>query len=206
MEVHMSDRARAGQFRGQRIGERQIHELIGIARGLLADGHLNDGEINFLHRWLAANDGARANPLVSRLVTRLDEAMADGVIDEDERRDLQETMMALTANDFELGEVLKSTTLPLCDPAPELRFDGARMCFTGTFTYGTRKECEAAASALGASCGTLTQKTTYLVIGEYATESWKHSSFGNKIMQAVEWRDSGIPISIVSEQHWRRFI
>lgn len=202
----MSDQARAGKFLGQRMGEKQIHELIGIARGLLADGHLNDGEIDFLHRWLAASDSARANPLVSQLVARLDSAMADGVIDETERADLFSTMQALTANDFELGEVLKSSTLPLCDPAPDLAFSNARLCFTGTFTYGKRSECEAISAAMGAICGSLTQKTRYLVIGEYATDSWKHSSFGNKIMQAVEWRDSGIPISIVSEQHWRQFL
>lgn len=202
----MADTARAGQFLGQRIGEKQVHELIGISRGLLADGQLNDREIEFLHRWLAANEGARSNPLVSQLISRLNASLADGVIDDDERRDLQATMMALTSNDFELGEVLKSATLPLCDPAPEIRFNGARMCFTGTFTYGTRRECESVTSTLGASCGSLTHKTTYLVIGEYATDSWKHSAFGNKIMQAVEWRNNGIPISIVSEPHWRRFI
>lgn len=202
----MSDDARAGKFLGQRIGERQVHELIGIARGLLADGHLNDGEIDFLHRWLAASDGARANPLVSQLVSRLDAALADGVIDDDERADLISTMQALTANDFELGEALKSTTLPLCNPAPDLEFAGSRMCFTGTFTFGTRKECEGVAASLGAICGSLTQKTRYLVIGEYATYSWKHSSFGNKIVQAAEWRSGGIPINIVSEQHWRQFL
>ena len=202
----MSDEARAGKFLKQRMGERQIHELIGIARGLLADGQLSDGEIEFLHRWLAASDGARANPLVAQLVGRLDAALVDGIIDDDERADLFSTMQALTANDFELGETLKATTLPLCDPAPDLDFAGSRLCFTGTFTFGTRKECEAAALALGAICGSLTQKTQYLVIGEYATESWKHSSFGNKIVQAAEWRASGIPISIVSEQHWRQFL
>ncbi|QIR85022.1 BRCT domain-containing protein [Paracoccus sp. AK26] len=202
----MSDAARSGQFLGQRMGEKQVHELMGLARGLLADGSLNDDEINFLHRWLAANDSARANPLVSRLVARLDAALADGVIDAEERADLVSTMQALTLNDFELGEVLKSSTLPLCDPLPTMEHAGKRLCFTGTFTFGTRKECEAAASALGAICGSLTQKTGYLVIGEYATESWKHSSFGNKIMQAVEWRDAGLPIRIVSEQHWRRHL
>lgn len=202
----MSDAGRAGKYLGQRIGEKQIHELMGIARGLLADGHLNDDEISFLHRWLAANEGARANPLISQLVVRLDDTLEDGVVDDDERADLISTMQSLTANDFELGEVLKSTTLPLCNPAPEILFDGARMCFTGTFTYGKRKECEATSSDLGAQCGSLTQRTNYLVIGEYATDAWKHSSFGNKIMQAVDWRNSGVPISIVSEQHWRTFL
>ncbi|WP_306752426.1 BRCT domain-containing protein [Paracoccus actinidiae] len=202
----MSEEARAGKFLAQRMGEKQIHELIGIARGLLADGQLSDGEIEFLRRWLAANDGARANSLVAQLVSRLHIALADGVIDEDERTDLFWAMQDLTANDFELGETLKATTLPLCNPAAELDFAGSRMCFTGTFTFGTRKECEAAASAMGAICGALTQKTRYLVIGEYATDSWKHSSFGNKIVQAAEWRAGGLPIRIVSEQHWRQFL
>lgn len=202
----MTDSARAGQYLGQRINEKQTHELIGIARGMLADGHLNDAEIDFIHRWLVANESARSNPLLSLLLQRLEEAMADGVISDDERNDLDSTLRALTANDFELGEVLKATTLPLCNPAPDVDFQNARMCFTGTFTFGKRSECEAAASTLGAICGSLTQKTRYLVIGEYATDSWKHSSFGNKIMQAVDWRSAGVPINIVSEQHWRRYL
>jgi hypothetical protein len=36
----------------------------------------------------------------------------------------------------------------------------------------------------------------------YATENWKHSAFGNKIIEASKWRDEGIPISIVSEANW----
>lgn len=202
----MSDEARAGQYLGQRMNEKRVHEMIGIARGLLADGTLNDAEIAFLHRWLVASEASVSNPLLAMLVDRIQAALADGVIDEDERQDLTGTMQALTANDFELGEILKASTLPLCNPAPHLEFSGARICFTGTFTFGKRRECEAAAAALGALCGSLTQKTRYLVIGEYATDSWKHSSFGNKIMQAAEWRDVGIPINIVSEQHWRRYL
>lgn len=45
-----------------------------------------------------------------------------------------------------------------------------------------------------------------LTIGAYATESWKHSSFGNKIMKAVEYRDMGVPLSIVSEMHWKAYL
>ena len=59
---------------------------------------------------------------------------------------------------------------------------------------------------LGAEAGSLTQKTNVLVVGIYATDSWKHSSFGNKIMKACEWRDGGLPIRIVSELHWKSFI
>ena len=71
-----------------------------------------------------------------------------------------------------------------------------------TFNYGQRKHCEAAVTDRGATAGGLTQKTNVLVIGMYATDSWKHSSFGTKIMSAVEYRKKGLPISIVSEEHW----
>jgi len=62
-----------------------------------------------------------------------------------------------------------------------------------------------AVAALG-SCAGLSQKTNVLVIGVYATESWKHSSFGNKILKTSEWRDAGLPIAIVSEKHWVRYL
>ncbi|WP_281405492.1 hypothetical protein [Mesorhizobium sp. B2-6-4] len=44
------------------------------------------------------------------------------------------------------------------------------------------------------------------MIGAYATESWKHSSFGDKIVKATAWRDQGLPISIVAESHWANFL
>jgi hypothetical protein len=40
---------------GDRIASRQIDELIGIARGLVADDQINQAEVEFLQKWLAAN-------------------------------------------------------------------------------------------------------------------------------------------------------
>lgn len=189
-----------------RISDRQIDELIGIARGLGADGVINQPEVEFLQAWLASNRAISNQPVVRVLYCRVQEMLADGVADDGERADLLETLNAFSNRDGELGEVLKSTTLPLCDPAPTLTFRGRRYCFTGTFNFGTRKQCEAAAQSLGANVGSLTQQTNVLVVGVYATESWKHSSFGNKIMKACEYRDEGLPISIVSEAHWARHL
>lgn len=45
-----------------------------------------------------------------------------------------------------------------------------------------------------------------LVIGAYATDSWAHSSFGRKIEKALEIREEGSQISIVSELHWVSFL
>lgn len=159
-----------------------------------------------MQKWLAANAEISNQPVIRTLYTRINDVLRDGILDADEARDLLDTLNSFSNRDFELGEVLKSTTLPICDPAPMLVFGGRSYCFTGTFNYGGRKECEAVVKARGARAGSLTMKTDVLVIGLYATESWKHSSFGNKILKACEWRDQGLPISIVTEQHWTGFL
>ena len=189
-----------------RITSRQIDELVGLARGIAADGLINQSEVQFLQKWLAANVAISDQPLIRRLYERVNDIMADGIADADECRELLETLNSFSNRDFELGEVLKSTTLPLCDPAPVLTFDRRRYTFTGTFNYGGRRDCEAAVAERGGSAGSLTQKTDVLVIGVYATESWKHSSFGTKIIKAVDWRTSGMPIAIVGEEHWARHL
>lgn len=191
---------------GDRISSRQIDELIGLARGVAADGAINQAEVEFLQKWLAANIEISDQPIIRTLYRRVSEILADGVVDPDEHTELLDTLNGFSNRDFELGEVLKPTTLPLCDPAPILAFADRLYCFTGTFNFGQRKYCEQAIADRGGFSGGLSQKTEVLVIGAYATESWKHSSFGDKIVRATAWRDQGLPISIVAEKHWVRFL
>lgn len=205
MTDHKGDRF-YNRVGGDRIESRQIDELIGLSRGLIADDVVNQSEIEFLQKWLAANSEISEQPVIRVLCTRANENLSDGIATEDEKIDLFETLQRFSSTDIELGEVLKPTSLPLCNPPPDLIFPGVRYCFTGTFNYGHRRECESAVIDRGAEVGGLTQKTRVLVIGAYATDSWKHSTFGNKIIRACEWRDEGMPISIVSEQHWRSFL
>jgi NAD-dependent DNA ligase len=194
------------KFGKERISSRQIDELIGLSRGLLADGKLNQAEIEFLQKWLVANLEVSDQPVVRLLYTRINEILSDGVVDEAEHAELFDALASFSRGDFELGEMFKASTLPITIPAPEIRFLGQHFCFTGTFNFGQRKDCENAVMAKGATVGSISKKTNFLVIGAYATDSWKHSTFGKKISQACEYRSSGIPISIVTEDHWRKFI
>ena len=200
------DNSLLNRLGADRITSRQIDELIGIARGIAADGLLNQTEVAFLHKWLVANVSISDQPVIRTLYARVRDMLSDGVLDAAEQQELLETLNAFSNRDFELGEVLKSTTLPLDTPEPELVFADRHYCFTGTFSFGTRKACENAVIERGGSCGAVTKKTNVLVIGVYATDSWKHSSFGTKIIRASELRDAGQPIAIVSEKHWTRFL
>ena len=45
-----------------RISSRQIDELIGIARGIAADGPLNQTEVEFLHKWRLPMSASATSP------------------------------------------------------------------------------------------------------------------------------------------------
>lgn len=188
-----------------RIAARQIDELIGLARGISADNVVTSDEVAILKTWLAVNEDIAGEPIMRDLAARIDEVLADGAIEPEECADLLETLKGL-CGDSSPGELLKSASLPLCKPPPALSIRGAQFCFTGTFNLGPRKVCERAVLERGGSCGNLTMKTQILVVGVYATESWKHSAYGTKIIRAAQWRDQGAPISIVGENHWRTFL
>lgn len=199
----MNDDAFYNRVGGERIEARQFDELVGLARGLCADGVINQAEVKFLQKWLAANSGIVGQPLITTLYRRIDEVLSDGAASADECSELLATLSAFSDTDFELGEVLKPSRLPLCSPPPNVSIQGASFCFTGKFSFGDRKKCEDAVLERGGrSISTVTQQTDYLVVGGYATESWKHSNMGGKILRAVEIREHGHPIRLVSEDHW----
>lgn len=189
-------------FNKAKIDDRLTNELIGIAKGLVADGKVVEAEAEYLQRWLIANSVVSNNPVIATLLHRVNQLLRDGNLDDDEAAELFDTLHNFTGGDTVIGETNKSTTLPLDNPAPHIQFIDRHFCFTGTFAYGTRAECEAAVARLGAITGSLTAKTHYLVIGIYATDSWAHSTYGRKIEKAVEMKGKGLPVLIVGEEHW----
>ena len=190
----------------KRLNDRELDELIGLARGLTADGTLNQSEVEYLQKWLVAHKEVHQSPMAMNLLTRINAMLSDNKLDREEAADLFETLQQFSGGAFELGETLKATRLPLDEPLPPVLFDSRQYCFTGTFAFGTRSECESAVDRLGGLCGSLTKKTDYLVIGIYATDSWAHSAYGRKIERALELKQNGSPIQIIGEEHWRAHV
>jgi NAD-dependent DNA ligase len=189
-------------FNRARLDDRQLNELLGLSHGIIADGVVNTKEADYLQKWLVANTAVKDNPVISCLLVRINDMLADNMLDNNESQELLDTLRQFSGGDFEIGELLKSSTLPLDDPQPEITFNNASFCFTGTFAFGTRKHCEEAVLLRGGSSDALTAKTNYLVVGIYATDTWAHSSYGRKIEKAAEMRQKSVPISIISEEHW----
>ncbi|MDO6461580.1 BRCT domain-containing protein [Granulosicoccaceae sp. 1_MG-2023] len=199
----MSQIERINRFNGERIIKKQIDTFIGLCQGVLADGKVNQTEAEFLQTWLVANTGAVDNPLFNDLRAEVDAMLEDGKLDNRESENLVALLRKLCGEPSELGELSRPTMLPLDDPAPAVHFNDATFLFTGTFSYGKRSECQQVVLDLQGRCAsTVTKKVDFLVIGDYVTDSWRHEKFGTKILKAVEYKEKGIPIKIISERHW----
>ena len=195
------------RMRKPSLDDRAIDELLGLAKGVIADGKIVKAEVEFIQKWIVGNYAARDNPIGNIILRRIEEMLKDGIFDAAEERELFDTLTKFTGSDFDLGEIQRSTTLPITRPEPDVVIPGSQFCFTGTFMIGSRRECEQAVEMLGGFAGSLIKKTDYLVIGTLATESWQHSTFGRKIEKAVKMsRDPTSNIKIITESHWSQFI
>ena len=184
----------------KRLAELLKAELLGMGRGLIADGKVDQDEAEALLAFLEAQADVPQEPLALDLREQVRGMLADGVLDEAESARLYDTLSQLVGGEQALGECLRATTLPLDEPVPMVAFEGRKFCLTGNFS-SDRKDCAARIEAQGGTIQTaVSGKTDYLVIGEYASPAWKQSSYGGKIEKAVELKAVGKGVKIISEE------
>lgn len=122
------------RFNRARRAERDLCELLGLARGLLADGVVTPGEATLLHDWVARHGDALDHWAVRTVHHRLGTHFEDGVIDDEERADLKVLLDSLVGG--KLSAVCDSdaaTTLPIDQPPPTIEWRGQIYVFTGRF-------------------------------------------------------------------------
>lgn len=191
------------KFNRNNIQDRQIDTLIGLSKGLAADGKVDQSEAEFLLSWLIQNRQASDNPIIENLLNKVIIMLEDGVLDKEESAELLNILRSISGESSNIGELAKTTSLPINNPAPSIIFENNSFLFTGTCAFGTRKQCQEAIDSLGGINAKSVVKTlNYLVLGTYVTDSWAHENFGRKIEKAMEYRDNGIPLVIITEEHW----
>ena len=193
------------QYNKKQVHDRQIDTLIGVAKGIIADGVVNQQEAEYLQDWLALNRlTIQDNPFFHCLFDRVSTMLEDDVLDPEEQVDLFAALHSVAGERSVGGEFMKTPKLPVDQPAPAIVFRDRRFLFTGTCAFGTRRQCEAEVEKLGGVIQRgLNMSLDYLVLGSYVTPSWKHETYGTKIEKAMQYRDErSLPLAIVTEAHW----
>jgi NAD-dependent DNA ligase len=198
------EQIRPQQWNQKRLIERSLDELLGLCKGLVADRILNEEETSVLIAWLEANRQVEDSWPANVLMARINSMLADRRIDADERTELFSLLNEIAAGGRQDKIVPSlSTSLPLTKPVPTIVFPSRVFCFTGKFYFGTRQACQMAVRERGGLIqDNVTQQTHYLVVGTLGSTDWAHSTHGRKIEHAVELAQKGLPIALVSEQHW----
>ena len=187
-----------------RVHDRLIAEVLGLVKGMICDGVLNDGEAVALQQWLSSHPDVTVSFPGNVLAERVQAIFRDGILEEQERAGLADIMCSLAGETADQSGLLnRATRLPCDDPPPTVLFDNKEFCLTGCFAFGSRRACEAEVAARGGRCsGMPTQRTDYLVIGIAASAAWVQGDHGTKIERALRRKTKGAPIAIIAEERW----
>lgn len=189
------------RLHAERLVRRDIDQLLAVCEFALQDGMIDQREAEGILTWLDNHSSSLDVWPANVLYERLKLMLADGHLDENEEGELLGLVMSIAQPPLESGRA--SASLPLNEPPPEIAFPDHSFCFTGVFDFGTRADCHAAIEAHnGIPAKSITKSLNYLVIGKIGSDCWLHTTFGSKIAKAIELRDAGFPIKIVSEAHW----
>lgn len=192
------------RFNAVRRAERDVAELIGLAKGIVADGVVNDAEASCIRDWSLNHPDAMRRWPVSLIYSRLQQIFDDGHVDAEERAELGELLGDLAGGRLSINLGYDAPTpLPLDQPPPLICWVDETYVFTGKFAYGTRAHCTKEVVDRGGRVeDTITRRTSFLVVGTFSSRDWVNTSYGRKIQRAAQLRDSGFALRIVGEDHW----
>ena len=187
------------------VGARTLDELIGLCKGIIADGVVCQSEAVFILNWLEANKHIAHEFPANVLYPRLVEMLADNKLDVAESKELLDMLMKMTGERGFGGAVPMPCTIAFNDPLPIFAFDDTEFCLTGEFAYGRRKDVESRISTLGGKLlKSVVKRGCILVVGCMGSGAWLHSTHGTKMLDAVSFREQGHPVIIVPEEHWHK--
>jgi len=184
---------------------KHMQTLLGICSGIIADNEINEHEMRFLSAWLSEDKHKSVinNWPGNVIADRVRNILKDGIITAEEKTHLLETLKQITGNYFAETGSVQNEILGIDFSYTEVIFSGMHFCFTGEFIYGPRKKCNWIIEDLGGiPLDRITKKLDYLVVGNNTSPEWTHESYGNKIEQALEYRNKYTLPDIISEQQW----
>ncbi len=204
----LPDQKRPAGFHTARGFHTAMDELLRLCRGFVRDNYLSADEIHELGAWLKQHQEVLGEWPGTVIARRVQQVLADGIITEEERADLQKLLEKAAGERPEVKLALTlATRLPVDEPPPDVAFHGRSFCFTGDFVFGSREKCQQSVVERGGLCHDKVITTTdFLIIGTLASPRWAHEVYGRKIEAAVSLKSSGHSLGIISEEHWIGFL
>ena len=182
--------------------------LSGLLHGIMADGVIEDTEIQALRLWIESNDHLQGCYPFDEINSILTSILADGRIDDEERTLLTaffsefiDLSASYNLNEIVLTDLREQCKIGgVCALCPEITFEDKTFCFTGQSRFATRAEFAAYITDLGGNFrGSVSKATDYLIVGNAGNPCWAYACYGRKIEDAIALRKQGAKVMIVNE-------
>ena len=166
----------------------QLRKLQDILKEIIADGQVSIEEVEQLSNWMNENIELKGNYPFDRAYNLIEKVLADGVVDNDELSMLLQKFQEFT-NPVGSSENTK------------IVFRNHHFVLTGDFDHGTRSEVEEyIRERNGIVDNTVKKCTNYVVVGSAGSDFWANGNYGTKVKKALELKDKGQPIEIITEK------
>lgn len=182
-----------------------MRRLDGILDGIIAGRVIAADELDELRDWIEDHRELRACWPYDEVDSLITEVLRDLKMDAAEHRLLKEYLAAFTddAGDrtISMAPILAGGSLAgLCAVDPEIQFEGATFCFTGTSLHLLPTEfAQLTEERGGYAVDSVSHLVNYLVVGAEGNPAWTFACYGRKVQQAAELRRKGASLIIVHE-------
>ncbi len=166
-----------------------LQNLKRIIESIMVDNKIESNEINELNEWLDSNTQLIGNYPFDKIYSIVKKVLEDGAISNSEYNELMHAF-----NDF-INPINEEKI------NDNLNFQDKIFCLTGTFNSGSKDSIEEKIVNKGGICGKgVTSKTNYLIVGGSGSDAWKFGNYGGKVQKAMELKEKGKDIEIISEE------
>lgn len=166
-----------------------LQNLKRIIESIMVDNKIESNEINELNEWLDSNTQLIGNYPFDKIYSIVKKVLEDGAISNSEYNELMHAF-----NDF-INPINEEKI------NDNLNFQDKIFCLTGTFNSGSKDSIEEKIINKGGICGKgVTSKTNYLIVGGSGSDAWKFGNYGGKVQKAMELKEKGKDIEIISEE------
>lgn len=186
-----------------------MQRLHALVAGIAADSLVTADELRGLSDWLGQHDHLRSCWPYDEIDSVVTAVMSDRRIDPQEHDFLLRffgEFVAILDNRTIVSPPMRSenSLSGVCAACPEIRFEGATFCFTGSSSRYSRKGFHSLVTELrGTPVDSVSSKLNYLVIGAAGNPCWAYACYGRKVEKAVDLRKQGARIVLVHENDFQ---
>ncbi len=178
-------------FNEKRIIQRDIDELIGVCRGILADDLVNKDEAYFVLSWIEEKflkENIQKNFLVNYIYEATYEILEKKDFSSESLNKYKNKLKKIMSLDVILDKDVSIKNNTIC-------------CCSGIFAKDKSIIKQKLKEKNITIKNRLTLDVNYLIIGSYGNPEWKHGAYGNKIEDAIKYRKRpDTDMLIISEQ------